>query len=139
MFSSSAVSRPVVPLQGSLLSTASITRASSVRGTGRLASKQSHQVNLGIFTSRQQQHSTRAAAAVEQQQQGSSDSLDLDEQPVAAPAAASEVVEPVPNDVGAAAAATSSDAGSSDAGWSAFLETLWQRGYFDEHSSGKDK
>lgn len=136
-FSTSAVSRPVVQLQGSL-SSCTLTRAPPARGIrGCLASQQLHHNSLYSLPSRQLQHSTRAAAAVEQQQ-GSSDSLDAAAEPVAAPEAGNDTAGPPSSHVEAPAAAAGSE-GCSEAGWSGFLGTLWQRGYFEEHSSGKEQ
>lgn len=117
----------------SLTSSALPLRASTRRVAQR---PPCHGVGIGL-ESRQRLHSTRAASAAEQQHLGSSSSsssADAHAEPVPGPASSSEVLDAVSVPVDAA---VSSSADGVD--WSTFLETLWQRGYFEEHSSGKDK
>jgi hypothetical protein len=73
----------------------------------------------------------QAEASAEQQQDSSHD---VSEQAV------SETVHQETADTPEAAAAVPmaiSDS-SVDAAWSTFLQVLWERGYFDEHSSDRD-
>jgi hypothetical protein len=64
-------------------------------------------------------------AAAEQQQHAGSNADDGDAAAVAALAAAP-------------AAVPEAVAQTDGAGWAGFVQALWQRGYFEEHSSGQD-
>lgn len=76
-----------------------------------------------------------SATAAEQQQQEEGSNADIVEHVLhdaeTAASDASDVSVEVP-------VAQQSAMGPEDAGWPGFVQALWQRGYFDEHSSGKD-
>lgn len=102
-----------------------------------------HGVLIGV-SPRQRLHSSRAAAAAEQQHLGSSSSsssADTHAEPGPSLAASSEILDAsavhVEAEVEAEAEPASTPVDVVD--WSTFLEALWQRGYFEEHSSGMGK
>jgi hypothetical protein len=114
------------------------SRALSLRAcTGRAARIPSCHGVLNGMAPRQRLHSSRAAAAAEQQHLDSSSSAETHTEPGPDAAVSSEV-----NDAPAATLDAAAEPGSSSVNvvdWSTFLEALWQRGYFEEHSSSQDK
>lgn len=77
--------------------------------------------------------SSSSATAAEQQHGSSSQ-----EESPAAPVHASEVATEVLTGFDGVSTGQQSSDGVGSSGWSGFLQALWQRGYFDEHSSGKE-
>jgi hypothetical protein len=107
--------------------------------TGRAARIPSCHGVLNGMAPMQRLHSSRAAAAAEQQHSDSSSSSSAETHTEPGPNAAvsSEVADAPAASLEAAAKPGSSSVNVVD--WSTFLEALWQRGYFEEHSSGQDK
>lgn len=119
----------------------SLNRALSLRAcTARAARIPSCHGVLNGMAPMQRLHSSRAAAAAEQQHldsSSSSSSAEIHTEPGPNAAVSSEVSDAPAASLEAAAKPGSSSVNVVD--WSTFLEALWQRGYFEEHSSGQDK
>jgi hypothetical protein len=79
--------------------------------------------------------SSSATAAEQQQQQQQGSNADRFEQVL--PDAETAASETTDGAVEVSVAQQSAEGPDSD-GWPGFIQALWQRGYFDEHSSGKD-
>jgi hypothetical protein len=81
--------------------------------------------------------SATAAEQQQQQQQQQQQGSNADRFEQVLPDAETAASETTDGAVEVSVAQQSAEGPDSD-GWPGFIQALWQRGYFDEHSSGKD-